>query len=353
MVVKSIFLTIRKYKMPILVFVFSIAVVQGISFTMMSNYSESMGPDALIYMEIAKGNFDQNPIQKYRVVVPMMAAGIDVIFGEAFEKIKPWSFEGEFSLFVSFWIINNIIVAFFGLVTFLLCRIYNISLVASILGLLVLLTCRWTAYMAGLPLIDSLFCLVSVLVLLGIKEKRNNLIVFCILIGPWAKESFIFVTPVIFFFSSINKLKQIGWFLLSGLLVFTFRFYFDKYTGTTIGDSLRGDLSHLNNFYDALLRLFSFHGIYEIFSVTGLWIILPCYLMIRNIQRFKEHLKELDWHIYAYLLCVIVQAIVSAELARMFYLGLPVLAVFVAMSADSLIPSLRKVDDEIGLLKNA
>jgi hypothetical protein len=352
MIVKNAFLTIKKYKLAILVFVFSLAIIQGISFTLMNNYNESMGSDALIYMEMAKGNFDQNPIQKYRVVVPMLAAGINFIFGGLFEKIKPWSFERDFSLFVSFWIINNIIVAFFGLVTFLLCRAYNISLMGSILGLLVLLTCRWTAYMAGLPLIDSLFCLVSALALLGIKERNNNIIIFCILIGPWAKESFIFVAPVIFFFSSLNKFKQVGWFLFSGFLVFTFRFYFDQYTGTTMGDSLRGDLSHLSNFYKAIFRLFSFHGIYEIFSVTGLWIILPCYLMISNMQRFKGQLKELNWYMYAYLLCVFVQAIISEELARMFYLALPVLSVCVALSIDSLIPSLRKVDVEMRLFKN-
>ncbi len=342
--VKDFFKRVKKYRLSIFVFLFSLAIVQGVSFTLMNNYTESMGSDALIYMEIAKGNFDQNPIQKYRVVIPLMAGGVDLIFGGLFEKIKPWSFEGDFSLFVSFWIINTILISFFSLATFLLCRAYKISMIAAFVGLLALLTCRWTAYMAGLPLIDSLFCLISVLVLLGIKEKNNLLIVLCILIGPWAKESFIFVAPVIFLFAPLNKFKQIGWFLLSGVLVFTFRYYFDQLTGTTIEDSLKKDLGHLENIYSALSRLFSFHGIYELFSVTGLWIFIPCYLWIKNVQRFKGLLKELDVFMYFYVGCVFAQAIVSAELARMFYLALPVLVIFVGLTIDSLVPSLRTVD---------
>ena len=344
MSLKNISVLIQKHQLVIWVFILSLAIIQGISFTMMNNYTEPLSPDALNYIEIAKGNFDQNPIQKYRIVIPLLAAGINYIVGDLFEKIKPWSFEGDFSLFVSFWIVNNVLTALFGVATFLLCRAYRSSIVASSVGLLALLTCRWTAYMAGLPLIDSLFCLVSVLALLGIKRKDNVLIVFCILLGPWAKESFIFVAPVIFFFASMNKFKQIGWFLLSGILIFTFRIYFDQYTGTTLVDSLQHDVAHLNRFYYAVSRLFSFHGLYEIFSVTGLWIFIPLYLMIKKAKRFKEQFKELDKFMYAYLVCVFVQAIVSTELARMFYQALPVLSVYIAMSVDSLLPSFKKVD---------
>ncbi len=344
MAFNDVLLVIKKYRLPLLVFVFSIAVIQGDSFTMMSNYTESVSPDALNYMKMATGNFDQNPIQKYRVIVPMLAAAMDFLFGEIFEKIKPWSFSGDFSLFVSFWIVNNCIMALFGVATFLLCRENGSSTIASIVGLLALLTCRWTPYMAGLPLIDSLFCLVSVLVLVGLKKKHNTLIVICILIGPWAKEAFIFVAPVIFFFASLNKFKQIGWFILSGVLVFSFRFYFDQYSNTTIADSIEKDFGHFNNFFDALSRLFSFHGLYEIFSVTGLWVIIPFYLFVKNRIQFKMQLKVLDKFMYAYLICVFVQAIISVELARMFYLAMPFLSVYIALSVDTLIPSLREVD---------
>jgi hypothetical protein len=341
---KNISLIIQKYKLAIWVFILSIVVIQGMAFTMMNNYTESVSPDALNYMEIAKGNFDQNPIQKYRVIIPMVAAAINYVLGNVFEKIRPWSFEGDFSLFVSFWIVNSILTALFGVVTFLLCRAYDNSIIASSVGLLALLTCRWTPYIAGLPLIDSLFCFVSVLALLGIKKKDNALLIFSIMLGPWAKESFIFVAPVIFFFASMSKLKQIAWFLLSGIFVFSFRIYFDKYTGTIFSDSMEHIAAHLRDFYSAISRLFSFHGLYEIFSVTGLWIFIPVYLMIRKTKRFKKQLKELDKFMYAYLMCVFVQALVSSELARMFYLALPVLAVYIAMSVDSLIPSLKRVE---------
>ncbi len=328
------------------IFLFSIAMMQGISFTVMNNYTESMSPDALSYVEIAKGNFDQEPIHKYRVLVPFAAAGVDFLLGPVFEKIRPWSFEGDFSLFVSFWIVNTTLMALFVTAVFFLCRAYAVSVTGAIVGLMTIYTCRWTAYLAGLPLVDSLYCLVSTLVLLGIKKKNNMLIVFCILIGPWAKESFIFIAPLIFFFASMHKLKQLGWFLLSGALVFGFRFYLDHYMGIAPGVSLERSIAHLHNFYYSTMRLVSFHGLYEIFSVTGMWVFIPLYFALRKRTLFVEQLKNLDWFMLLYLGAVLIQALLSTDLARMFYLTLPVFAVYIGLASDNLISMLKKYSVE-------
>jgi hypothetical protein len=193
--------------------------------------------------------------------------------------------------------------------------------------------------MAGLPIVDSLFCLTSVLVLLAIKTKDKGLLIFCILVGPWTKESFIFVAPVIFFFGPVKKIPQIGWFILSGLLVFSFRIYFDRYTNSTLSESLHKDFDHLGNFYFAVHRLFSFHGLYELFSIAGLWVLLPLWVAITATKWLTEKFRTLDNFIYTYLACVLVQAMISAELARMLYLALPVFALCIARLIDRYVSS--------------
>jgi hypothetical protein len=325
---------IKKNLTVIIVFLFSLAVIQGSAFTIMNSYKEFSTPDSGTYLGLANGDFNQSPYRKYRVIVPFMASGIDRVFGGLFEKLRPYTFESDFSISVSFWIVNTFFMAIFSVVVFLLCRSYGISIEASLLGLLTVITCRWTSYLAGLPLVDSLYCLILVLMLLGLKTKDTRLIILCIFLGPWAKESFIFVAPIIFFFAPIHKLKQIGWFALSGILVFSFRLYFDHYIGVNAMESIKEDLETFYSVTYSLNRFFSFHGVYEIFSIVGLWAVIPLLHMLLNRSSFFSLVKNMDLYMYIYLISVFVQAIISSDLARMFYMSLPVFAVFAGSSAD-------------------
>ncbi|WP_333601515.1 hypothetical protein, partial [Flavobacterium sp.] len=243
----------------LLLLLFCFAILFGPAYTLFDsyNYDTVANPDLESYLGIAHFDFNQSPIRKYRVIVPLLASGIHYVFGPVFSSLAPYTFPGpDFSLCFSFLIVNCLFMSIFGLLVYQYCKAYGVSTLGALVGLLSVLTCRWASYIAGLPLVDSLYLVVIGMTLLGIKTKNSKLIFLAIFIGPWAKESFVFVAPLIFFFSSVSKPKQLVWFILSGVLVFSFRYYLDTFSDTTTAMALKNDLSLVSKIPDSLRRLF-------------------------------------------------------------------------------------------------
>lgn len=315
------------------VFLFSLAVIHGVSFHLMDLSTLENNPDSITYLGIAEFDFDQSEIRKYRVFIPFLAAAVNFIFGDLFDFLAPWTYEGDFSIGVSFMIVNNLFIAFSGVLVFKYIFAHTENFIASIIGLVSMLTCRWTGYLAGTPMVDSFFVLILTMVLLGLKTGNRRLLVFSIFLGPWAKESFIFIAPIIFFYAPIPKKRQILLFLTSGILVFSGRYLIDLWSSTPPLAGLEQDINHLGYILLGAKRLFSFHGIYEVFSNTGFWIVLLLPAILR--RRIKGYLMEFSGFEYWYVGSVIFQALISVEIARMLYLLTPVLAVLWArISAD-------------------
>lgn len=319
-------------------FLFSLAVILGPAYALFDSfhYDPAEHHDLTTYLGLANFDFDQSPIRRYRVIVPMLASGIEWLFGSFFARVEPWYFPGgDFPLGISFLLVNSLIMALAGVFVFRLSRAWEASVPAAALGLIAVLSCRWTAYMAGLPLVDSLYFLIVVLVLYALKTGHKKLLILTIFLGPWAKESFLFIAPLIFLFGPVNRWKQTLYFLLSGLLVFAFRYGYDSLLGLPFTESLQADFSHFGIILRSLQRLFSFHGLYEIFSIVGIWgllLLLPLFL-----KTFRQKVKPLfSTEILLFLGIVLLHALLSTELARMFYLAMPVLAVLYARIADQL-----------------
>ena len=319
-------------------FLFCFAILFGPAYALFDsyNYDTVANPDLETYLGLAHFNFDQSLVRKYRVVIPFLAAGFNFLFSPLFSRITPHTFPGpDFSLCISFLFINCIFMSVFGMFVYRLCKEFGVSRLSAVIGLLSVLTCRWTSYLAGLPLIDSLFMLVIAMTLLGIKTKNTTLIVCSIFIGPWAKESFLFIAPLIFFYSSIPKYKQLIFFLLSGILVFSFRYYFDSLSGSGHSLGLKADFEHLENIPVSIKRLFSFHGMYEIISIFGVWCILFAALLNKNIRHsLHQHTSS---YMIIFLLIVLVNALLSSELARMFYMSTPITAIWLALISDKIL----------------
>ncbi len=322
----------------LLVWFLSLAIVLGPAYTLFDNYNYDFveNPDIETYMGLASFDFDQSPVRRYRVLVPFAAAGVNFILSPILDRVQPWTFPGpDFSLGFSFLLVNSILVALCGLLVFQLCQQFGISVPGSILGSLSFLTCRWTAYAAGLPLVDSLYLLVIIMVLLAIKTRRDSLIILAIMLGPWAKESFIFIAPLIFFFHPMKKGKLLFWFVLSGAIVFSFRYAFDQLNGFSASESIQKDLGHFDQIGPSLQRLFSFHGLYEILSIIGLW---GAGFLLLIKKEFRISLKQLTpVYFYFFLGIVLVHALLSYDLARMFFLATPLLAVWYGKFADDLV----------------
>ena len=333
----------------LLIFGFCLAVIFGAAFAMFDTYNYDMvaNPDIKSYLGLANFDFDQSLIRRYRVIVPFLASGIHYLLGPVFSALKPWSFPGpDFAMCMSFLVVNTVIMAFFGLFVYKLCKAYGVSTLGALTGLLAVLTCRWTAYIAGLPLVDSLYLLVIAMVLLGIKTNNKLLLIVGILLGPWAKESFVFVVPLILIFSGMNRWKLLGLILFSGLLVFSFRYYLDHRYQLTVSDSLSKDVEHFTNIGISLRRLFSFHGVYELFSVTGFWGALFLLLFKKS---FRQKLgRYVNTFFILFLVIVLLHALLSTELARMFYLAAPVLAVWLAVITDELLLAVKNFYFRLG-----
>lgn len=315
----------------LVLFVFSFAVLFGPAFALFDTYDYDMeaNPDIETYLGLAEFDFEQSPVRRYRVIIPFIASGINAVCNPVFSAIKPNTYTApDFSLCMSFLLVNSFFMALFGVLVYRLTKAFGATTLGAIVGLLSVLTCRWTAYIAGIPCVDSLYLVVAALMLLGIREQKPSLLIICIFLGPWAKESFIFLAPLIFFFAPIKYWKQTVYFLISGVLVFTFRFLFDYFNGFSGTESLSKDLSHFDEIGYSLRRLFSFHGAYEVFSIVGFWGALFLLMFKKEVRMAVKNVTPL--YVILYMGIVLLHALLSTELARMFYLATPVVAVWLA-----------------------
>jgi hypothetical protein len=327
---------VEKRNKYLLIWFLSLAVILGPAYTLFDNYNYDfdLNPDLKTYLGLSEFDFDQSPVRRYRVIVPFTAAGVHFLLSPVLDKVQPWTFPGpDFSLGFSFLLVNSSIMALAGLLIYLLCRDMGGSVLGSTIGLLSFLTCRWTAYASGLPMVDSLYLLVIAMVLYSIQTKTHWMAIAAILIGPWSKESFLFIAPLLFFFGPIGKGKQVGWFLLSGMLVFAFRYLFDISNGFAFEESIAKDMSHFEEVKNSVSRLFSFHGAYEVFSIIGLWGVSFLLLIKKEIRQYLH--QSTPAFFYFFLGIVFLHAMLSYDLARMFYLAIPVLAVWYSLLFDA------------------
>lgn len=318
--------------MWITVSLFSFAIIFGPAFGLFSEFNYDT-PDIHDYVKIAGFEFDQSPIRRYRIIIPLLAAGVNYIFEPVFSILKPFQFPGPgFSISLSFFIVNSVFMSIYGAVIYLLSRKYGVTALGAFIGLLSVLTSRWTAYIAGLPVVDSLYLLVIALALLGIKTKNTKLIILSILLGPWTKESFIFIAPLILLYSHVNRWKQIVLFLISGIAIFAFRYYFDLINSLNASEGLSSNINHFNYIFISLKRLFSFHGVYEVFSIIGVWSLLFVALLKKEIR--GSFISKTPSYAILYIVIVLLHALLSTDLARMFYLLTPLLAIWVSVLFD-------------------
>lgn len=318
-------------------FLFCFAILFGPAYALFDsyNYDTAANPDLKTYLGLANFDFNQSPIRKYRVIVPFMASGVNYVFGPLFTALAPDTFPGpDFAMCMSFLLVNCALMSVFGVLVYRLCKQYVTSQMAALTGLLSVLTCRWTLYVAGLPMVDSLYMVVTGLTLLGIKTKNTKLLIIAIFLGPWAKESFIFIAPLIFFFAPISKWRQLVLFAVSATLVFSFRYYFNTLSSGTDGIGLQNNFHHVSNAAASIKRLFSFHGVYEVFSVPAVWSLLFVFLLKKEIRMAVVQKTETT-HVL-FLGIVLVHALLSTELSRMFYIATPVLAIWIAVITDQM-----------------
>ncbi len=314
-------------------FFFFFTILLGVSYHIIDVTPKSDVPDTRDYIGIAHLDFDQHPVRKYRVIVPLAAFTVNAAFGNLFEKVRPWSFpDDEFGLSVSFLLVNVSLMALFFTLLYHFVLSYSSSPVSIVIALASALATRWTLLIAAMPIVDSLYLVVIMLILLGIKKNKNHLIYISLFLGPWAKESFVFFIPIIFFFSSAPKKRVLLLIFLSGVQVVFGRYLIDSLSGGNFVSGISEDIAHFSNFAESFYRLISFRGFFEVFSVVSLWplLLIP---LIAN-KQLISFIKKIDVYLFWFFLVVFVHAILSTDLARMFYLASPALAAVWSCAVD-------------------
>lgn len=319
-----------------LVFLFCMAAITGPAISVLFANDLSQFPDANTYLGLAEFNFDQSPVRRFRVLVPFTAALLNFLFGGLFARLAPTYFTGDFGLPFSFFVINLLLMSYFGQLIYRYCRAYGLNAAFALGGVMVMLTGRYTHYLAGLPLVDSLFCVTVAWSLLGIKQKNTSMLLWAIFLGPFAKEAFIFIAPLIFFFSHISKKKLALYFILSGILVFGYRYIYELYEPSAVMSGLKADFYHVYLIPKFLPVLVSFYGVYKILSNLFLWALIPMLALIfipgYVFKLWNNSGPVIKW----FLVAVLLQMMLSVSVERMFYTAMPVLCLGFAMSANLL-----------------
>jgi len=327
---QRIFLFLQSSKgQPYLIYFLFLSLTAGTSFALFSDYiyKEAANPDLDTYLGLSHFDFDQSPIRRYRIIVPFLAAGLHAILHPILNLIQPQHFPGpDFSMGFCFLIVNNLIMAGAFSMIYALGKRIGLQDRWAMVSVLFIVTCRWTLYVCGLPLVDSLYFFVLTATLYAITTRNIRWTYAVMLLGPWAKESFVFIAPLIFFFGPVPKLKQIPIWILSGMLIFAFRYGYDHWAQLPVEESFQRDVAHLGFISDSLTRLFSFHGVYEMASIVGLGGVSFLLLLHPKIrQEWKSGIQPFQW---IYLLIILWHALLSTDLARMLYLMMPVLALW-------------------------
>lgn len=288
---------------------------------------------------MATGQFDSVSItRRYRVLVPAMAATLAAPITQGYGRIWPARAGGLWPLRFAFYLVNCLLLGAAGACWFNAARLAGASTGAAALSMLALLTSRWAAYEAGLPLTDSLY---AVLFGLGYYAFRRGpgagwAIAVALLLGPLAKESFIFLLPWLLWYGrrALPLSRQLPTIIVGLGALFAVHWLIDSRIGVPATESVTNALSHLDNIRYSLHRAFSLKGIGELLSIFGLYILVPPVAFWCARPLFPS----INWHAplgLAELLLLAVVAIhmlLSGDLGRMGYLAAPVACTALALA---------------------
>ncbi|WP_188559413.1 hypothetical protein [Hymenobacter glacieicola] len=317
----------------LLVYVLALGLVAGPAYTMYVHYDFSHSLDTRSYLRIARGEFAGVSVtRRYRVLVPWVAAAVAWPLEKVYAHIWPQRAASEWPLRLGFYVVNCLLMGGFGLVLFRTGLLYGAAPPAAALAMAAVLTSRWAVYSAGLPLVDSLYLLVFALAFYGARSGSAAALVAVLLLGPHAKESFVFLVPWLLVFGqrALRWPAQLGWLAVGGAVALGLRHWIEVQVGAPPAESLHNALAHLENLVYSLHRLFSVKGAGEIFSIFGFFslALLPG---LRTQAARHAWLPPLGWPAAGLLAVVAAHMVLSGDLGRMGYLAAPVFAVAFAL----------------------
>lgn len=306
------------------IFLLAIAIGAGASYPAAKHADSTWSLDSESYLKMAQGDFEVTSTHRYRLVIPLFSGGIYLLSEKALLWIWPSkSNNPERLLRMCFYLVNLIIFSLAAsIIGFQLSLIFG-GWWAAVFSLLVVCTSRWTVYMIGVPLTDSLYVLVlSMLWFYGIQGKNLWLVV---LLGPLAKETFILFLPLLFLFptSHHNHLSRVGMVVASVGILFGIRWVVNFTFGPAPQNDWNNITDHISLIGDHLKLLLSFNGVGQLMGTFGLFTLvlgiplLPFYKIYRPSLTLK--LQPYYLVLITFFVSISIHIVLSGDFSRMLF----------------------------------
>jgi hypothetical protein len=333
---------LRRWLLP---WALGLGALLNLAYPMYVHYDFSHSLDTRSYLRLAAGRADSvNVTRRYRVLVPAVAGVLAQPIGAIYGRIWPQRPAGEWPRRFAFFLVNCALLGAAGATWWRAARLAGAGAGAVGVALLAVLSSRWAEYAAGLPLTDSLYLLVFGL---GYYAWRRGpgagwAVAGALLLGPLAKESFVFLLPWLLWFGR----RALGWrgqaaALAGGLLALGAVHYFvDKATGAPPTATVTNALSHFENLAYSVRRAASPKGVGELLSIFGLFT-LPVLAALARPGGRRALASVLGGAEAALLAIVAVHMLLSGDLGRMGYLFAPVFTAALALVAQATVQRLR------------
>jgi hypothetical protein len=336
----------RRWLLP---WALALGLLLNAAYPMYRHYDFSHSLDTRSYLRLASGRFDSvNVTRRYRLLVPLAAGALArPLASLPAPTAGPPRPAGEWPLRLAFYLINCGLLGVAGACYYRGARLAGASAGAGALALAAVLSSRWAGYAAGLPLTDSLYLLVFGL---GYYAARRGpgagwAVALALLVGPLAKESFVFLLPWLAWFGrpALSWRKQ-ALALAAGLAALAAaHWWVDQAAGTAPGASVTNALAHVENLTYSLQKAFSLKGGAELFSIFGLfW--LPVLAALARAEGRRALAPALGGAEAGLLAVVSIHMLLSGDLGRMGYLLAPVFTAALALALGWLRSALGSVD---------
>lgn len=344
-------------RLSILVFFVALTVLVSGAYSVYRHYDYSYSADADSYVRMAQGDFYHTSItHRYRWIEPVAVGAIAKPMGVVMNLVWKGRGNSEMAVRFLFFGLNVVLMACFGVFLFKIALSENVKMPFALLTMIFLLTTRWGIDAAGLPLVEALYLVTIVAFARGLQTQNWRLLAFAILIGPMAKEAFVFYLPLsILALSQKNNINitqntdlnpvtkkifstkkyavyLIGLLCLSAILCLSSRYYIDQKTGTHYAQETHNFVRHLHNIRTNAMAALKPKGWFEAFSAVGLGgIMLLTTLIIKDLRHsILPKIPIWAWAIFA---VAILQGLLG-EWGRMLYYACPFYAIWLGKSCE-------------------
>ena len=332
-------LRFRRWLLPWLL---ATAALANLAYPMYVHFDFSHSPDTRSYLNMAAGRFDSVRVtHRYRVLVPAAAAVIAAPIAKAYARVWPQRPAGLWPLRFAFYVVNCLLLGAAGACWFNGSRLAGASSQTAALAMLALLTSRWAEYAAGLPLTDSLYLLIFGLSYYAVRCGPGGAwaLATALLLGPLAKESFVFLIPWLLWFGrpALSWLKQLLALTVGFAALFAVHQLIDSRLGAPTTQSVTNALEHFQNITYSIQRAASAKGLGELLSIFGFFTLIPIAAFWQEKSSGKRLLSTptfyatLGWAEVSLLLLVAIHMLLSGDLGRMGYLAAPVFCAVLAL----------------------